>query len=150
MVVVRVAGGNNPPPVVPPPVTRATITFSNASVHDPSVIKVGAEYYVFGSHLAAAKSTDLMNWTLIADGVTNTNPLFTNVLTALQPTFAWSQVNDLWAPDVVQAGRRQVLFLLRLLQGRFAAVGTGCRGGDSVNGPYVNKADVPEVRHGRA
>ncbi|HLA74078.1 MAG TPA: hypothetical protein VK624_21420, partial [Steroidobacteraceae bacterium] len=62
-------GGSNPPPVVPPP--APTITFNNVSVHDPSVIKVDAEYYVFGSHLAAAKSTDLMNWTLVADGVTN-------------------------------------------------------------------------------
>ena len=34
----------------------------------PSVIRVDDTYYIFGSHLAAAKSTDLMNWTLIASG----------------------------------------------------------------------------------
>ena len=82
----------------------------NASVHDPSIIKVGAEYFVFGSHLAAAKTTDLMNWTLVADGVNNANPLFTNVLTALQPTFTWSQVNDLWAPDVVRLADNKFYF----------------------------------------
>jgi arabinan endo-1,5-alpha-L-arabinosidase len=128
------SGGAPPPPTPPPP--PPAVTFANASVHDPSVIKVGAEYYVFGSHLAAARSTDLMNWTLIADGVTNANPLFTNVLTALQQTFAWSQVNDLWAPDVV-----------RLADGRFYFYYNSCRGdsplselgvavSNSINGPF--------------
>ena len=85
--------------------------------HRPWFIKVGGEYYVFGSHLAAAKTTDLMNWTMVADGVNNANPLFTNVLTALQATFAWSQVNDLWAPDVV-----------KLADGKFYFYYDSCRG----------------------
>ena len=38
----------------------APVTFLNASVHDPSVIKTDGTYYVFGSHLASAKSKDLM------------------------------------------------------------------------------------------
>ena len=42
----------------------------SASVHDPSIIKVGDVYYVFGSHLAAAKSTDLRNWQAIEHGYT--------------------------------------------------------------------------------
>ena len=37
-------------------------TFKEASVHDPSVIKVDGTYYVIGSHLAAAKTDDLMQW----------------------------------------------------------------------------------------
>ena len=28
------------------------------SVHDPSVIKIGDEYYIYGSHMTAAKSRD--------------------------------------------------------------------------------------------
>lgn len=34
----------------------------NVSVHDPSIVKDGDTYYVFGSHMAWAKSTDLQNW----------------------------------------------------------------------------------------
>jgi len=131
-------GGNNPPPVVPPPVTP-TITFNNASVHDPSVIKVGTEYYVFGSHLAAAKSTDLMNWTLVADGVTNANPLFTNVLTALQPAFAWSQVSDLWAPDVVKLADGKFYFYYDSCKGDLPLSALGVAVSTSINGPYVSK-----------
>ena len=130
-------GGSNPPPVVPPP--APTITFNNVSVHDPSVIKVDAEYYVFGSHLAAAKSTDLMNWTLVADGVTNANPLFTNVLTALQPTFAWSQVNDLWAPDVVKLGDGNFYFYYDSCRGDSPLSALGVAVAPGINGPYTDK-----------
>ena len=35
-------------------------SFQDVSVHDPSVIEVDGTYYVFGSHLAGAKSEDLM------------------------------------------------------------------------------------------
>jgi len=121
--------------VTPPP----AITFANVTVHDPSVIKVGAEYYVFGSHLAAARSTDLMNWTLVADGVNNANPLFTNVLTALQQTFSWSQVNDLWAPDVVKLADNKFYFYYDSCRGDSPLSALGVAVADSINGPYANK-----------
>src|SRR5687767_11413959 len=38
-------GGSTPPP-------SPAIPFTNVSVHDPSVIRAGGNYYVFGSHLA--------------------------------------------------------------------------------------------------
>jgi arabinan endo-1,5-alpha-L-arabinosidase len=112
------------------------------SVHDPSVIRVGSVNYVFGSHGAAAKTSDWMNWTLVADGVTAANPLFNNVLTALAETFAWSQVTDLWAPDVAL-----------LDDGRYALYYCSCRGdsplsalgvayANAVEGPYVNAGIV--------
>jgi arabinan endo-1,5-alpha-L-arabinosidase len=125
----------NPPPAPPP----SSITFANVSVHDPSIIKVGTEYYVFGSHLAAAKSSDLMNWTLLADGVSNANPLFTNVLTALQPTFAWSKVNDLWAPDVVRLADGKFYFYYDSCEGNSPLSAMGVAVADNVNGPYINK-----------
>ncbi len=34
-----------------------SVMVANVSVHDPSVVKVDDTYYIFGSHLAAAKST---------------------------------------------------------------------------------------------
>jgi arabinan endo-1,5-alpha-L-arabinosidase len=40
-------------------------TLKRVSVHDPSIVwePVSQTYYIFGSHRAAAKTTDLMNWT---------------------------------------------------------------------------------------
>jgi len=47
-------------------VTAANYTLRRVSVHDPSVVwnPQNNTYYIFGSHRAAAKSTDLMKWTL--------------------------------------------------------------------------------------
>ena len=42
--------------------TDAASNKSRVSVHDPSIIKNGDTYYVFGSHIDAAKSNDLQNW----------------------------------------------------------------------------------------
>jgi len=94
---------------------------------------------VFGSHLAAAKSTDLLNWTLVADAVTNANPLFTNVTTALADTFAWSTVTDLWAPDVVRLGDNKFYFYYDSCQGSSPRSALGVAVSDSINGPFVNK-----------
>ena len=128
-----------PTPAPAPAPAQAPVSFANVGVHDPSVIRVDGAAYIFGSHLAAARSTDLMNWTRLADGVNNANPLFSNVTTALADTFAWAQVTDLWAPDVA-----------RLADGKFYMYYCACKGdsprsalglavADKVEGPYVNK-----------
>lgn len=125
------------PPAPAPTGPTVNVSFANVAVHDPSVLRVNGTWYVFGSHLAAAKSSDLLNWQLVASGVDNNNPLFTNVLTTLAPTFAWSQVNGLWAADVAQ-----------LPDGRFAHYFNSCKGDSprsamgiayaaSVEGPYT-------------
>ena len=41
---------------------------AGVSVHDPSILKVDDTYYIYGSHMSTAKSTDLRNWTSIGDG----------------------------------------------------------------------------------
>ncbi|MDO3411532.1 LamG-like jellyroll fold domain-containing protein [Saccharibacillus sp. CPCC 101409] len=83
--------------------------FADVSVHDPSIVKDGGTYYVFGSHIAAAKSTDLMNWTSFANGYTTPgNTLYGDLSSNLAGSFAWAGENDsdskggfaVWAPDV--------------------------------------------------
>lgn len=83
--------------------------FQNVSVHDPSIIKDGDTYYVFGSHIDAAKSTDLINWTRFTNGYTTPgNVLFGDLSKNLAGSFAWAGENDsdskggysVWAPDV--------------------------------------------------
>lgn len=86
-----------------------TPTFLNVSVHDPSIVKDGDTYYVFGSHIAAAKSTDLTHWTSFANGYnTPGNTLYGDLSKNLAGSFAWAGENDsdskggfsVWAPDV--------------------------------------------------
>ncbi len=48
---------------------------ARVSVHDPSVIKDGNTYYIFDSHIEAAKTNDLQNWTRFLNGYARMNVL---------------------------------------------------------------------------
>lgn len=111
-------------------------TFREASVHDPSVIKVGDTFYVFGSHLAAAKSKDLMNWDLIASGVTNTNPIIPNVKTELKEALDWAQTDTLWAADVIQLADGKFYMYYNACKGDSPRSALGIAVSDKVEGPY--------------
>ena len=113
-------------------------TFQEVSVHDPSVIEVDGTYYIFGSHLAAAKTTDLMNWESVADGVNENNPLFENVVVELEETFLWSGAIGLWANEVIQLedGRFYMYHNLSRLDSPRASLGLAVA--DHIEGPYVN------------
>jgi arabinan endo-1,5-alpha-L-arabinosidase len=121
-------------------------TFQNASVHDPSVIKAGDTYYVFGSHLASAKSRDLVNWQQMTDSVSATNPLFLNgaknVYTELAETFAWAQSGTLWAPDVRQLADGKFYMYYNACKGDSPLSALGIAVADKVEGPYVNKGII--------
>ena len=88
-------------------------TPKRVSVHDPSVIEAeNGDYYIFGSHLAGAKSKDLVNWTSLGgdyDNVTD-NWLYGNLRDNLKESFLWAGYDDgdssggkyaVWAPDVL-------------------------------------------------
>lgn len=78
------------------------------SVHDPSIV-VGKDaegkkcYYIFGSHLAFAKSYDLMSWKTFKNNINK------DFRTLFADAFAWSDNGDadydpsgnMWAPDVI-------------------------------------------------
>jgi arabinan endo-1,5-alpha-L-arabinosidase len=90
--------------------TALTTAPSRVSVHDPSItVSEDGTYYVFGSHIAAAKSTDMINWTTFTNGYAKTNnTLFGNLSENLKVPFSWAGENDrdsagtfaVWAPDV--------------------------------------------------
>ncbi len=115
-------------------------TFQDASVHDPSVIDVGGTRYVFGSHLAAAKTTDFLHWTVVAsDGVTPSNPLFDNVVTELSEAFAWSTVTGLWAADVLQLkSSGKYLMYYNSCKGDEAVSAMGVASASQIEGPYTD------------
>lgn len=103
-------------------VTSSLLTASNAnavqaatpkraSVHDPSIIKADNTYYIFGSHLADAKSTDMINWSQINYDYSNpsADSVYGNVIQNFSESFQWAGYNDgdcsgnrlaVWAPDV--------------------------------------------------
>ena len=110
--------------------------FQNASVHDPSVIKVDDMFYVFGSHLAAAKSPDLMKWDKFASEVDANNPLFDDVRENLKETFEWAQTDTLWAADVIQLEDGKFYMYYNACKGDSPRSALGIAVADSVEGPY--------------
>lgn len=101
-------------------IKTADIT-AGVSVHDPSVIEADGTYYIFGSHMSAASSEDLRNWTSIGDGYTSSNPIFDDLL-GTEHVFDYTGSRDsviptddgtyhVWAPDVVY-NRAQDLYYM--------------------------------------
>jgi len=110
----------------------------STSVHDPSVIKVDNAYYVFGSHLAAAKSEDLRNWRLLESRVHNGNRLIPNVYTELEETFAWAETDTLWAPDVTRLADDRFYMYYCACRGDSPLSALGIAVANDVEGPYEN------------
>nr|PZN11428.1 MAG: arabinanase [Caldicoprobacter oshimai] len=84
--------------------------FANVSVHDPCIIKVNDTFYVFGTHIEAAKSKDLMKWTKFTNGYkTPGNALYGDLSKNLAESFAWAGEDDadckggfaVWAPQIL-------------------------------------------------
>ena len=122
MAVMLTAGSVCTPQVVWAEKTIATETktenVKRVTVHDPSIVKDQATgtYYVFGSHMATAKSDDLVNWTQIAKDYEfplagKDDPVYGNVVENFAESFRWAGYDDgdcattdsklaVWAPDV--------------------------------------------------
>ena len=101
-------GGTNNGSSATTPVNTGTAIKNRVSVHDPSIVvgtdKAGKKcYYIFGSHMAWAKSYDLQNWEHFENNINrNYNSLFA-------AAFDWANNGDsvyqnggnMWAPDVI-------------------------------------------------
>ena len=113
------------------------IEFQNASVHDPAIIKDNETYYVTGSHMAEAKSEDLINWTSISDSVANTK-LFTSIREELKEALEWSDTNTFWASDWIKLNDGRYYIYYCVCEGSSPQSAIGYAVSDSVEGPYTN------------
>ncbi len=112
--------------------------FAEVAVHDPSILKDGDTYWVFGTHLAAARSEDLIQWTRVANGVRDDNPLIPNVSQELAETLAWATSPDLWAPCVTKLPDGKYYQYYCSCQGRSPLSALGVAVSDKIEGPYKN------------
>jgi arabinan endo-1,5-alpha-L-arabinosidase len=113
-----------------------TPVFGDVTVHDPSIMKAGDTYYVFGSHLASAKSTDLMNWTQVSNVVNADNVLIPDALNELKETFEWAETGTLWAADVIQLADGKFYMYYNACRGDSPRSALGVAVSDSAEGPY--------------
>ncbi len=115
--------------------------FSNVTVHDPSVVRVDGTYYLFGSHLAVARSDNLMQWTQISTNPNNST-LFNDPWEELSSAVEWTSTSTdsaaFWAPDAIQLGdgRFYFYYCTGILSGPRGALGLAVA--DHIEGPYEN------------
>ena len=124
--------------VAPAGAQSAVPSFRNVSVHDPSVIRAAGSYYVFGSHLASARTTDLMGWTQLSTSPAADNPVFPNSSTLFSEAIAWAGGSNFWAPDVHQLPDGRFYFYYCTCAGDSPRSALGLAVADSVTGPYTN------------
>ena len=75
----------------------------HASVHDPSIIRAeDGCYYIFGSHMTAARSEDLIRWEMISTNANYGGTLVENVQEEMKEALTYARTNTFWAPDVIQ------------------------------------------------
>jgi len=147
--------------------------YTRASVHDPSIVKLqDGSYYIIGSHLGAARSTDLGNWTAAANsnlGSTATT-FFKNIYTDLAIPEKWSNTTNgynlagnMWAPDIIYNKAMGKYCMYLSVNGQVWNSSVVLCTADNIDGPYtyqgtivysgftnnavnnVNDTDVPKV-----
>ena len=112
----------------------------NGAVHDPSIIRAeDGFYYIFGSHMAAAKSADLIDWKLISRDASNAGcTLVKNVQTEMKEALKFARTNTFWAPDVVQLPDGKYYMYYCTCEGSSPLATLGYAVADKPEGPYKN------------
>jgi len=111
-------------------------TFTDVSVHDPSVIRVGEMLYVFGSHLAVARTEDLMHWEQIALYADGEHPMFGYAQEKFAETLEWAESRTFWAPDMVQLEDGRFLFFYNACRGDSPRSAMGIAAAYDIHGPF--------------
>lgn len=126
---------------------------SRVSVHDPSIFKdTDDTYYAFGSHIDAAKTSDLQNWSTFTNGyAVSDNKIFGNLSDNLSKAFEWAGENledcengfAVWAPDVIynadyinKDGTRGAYLMYFCTSSTYMRSVIGFAASKTVTGPY--------------
>ena len=111
--------------------------FKNATVHDPSVILADDGYfYIYGSHMAAARSKDLMSWEMISRNAEKGCKLFEDVQSELQEALFWARTATFWASDVQQLADGRYYLYYCTCEGSSPLSALGLAVSDRPEGPY--------------
>ena len=134
------------------PMSAMAYTLKRVSVHDPSIVwePVSQTYYIFGSHRAAAKTTDLMNWTAFtapwatatSNNATNSAALAEAVKWSKRGSTNYSVDGNMWAPDVIwnKAMNKWCMYLSVNGDNWYSSI--VLLTADNIEGPYLYQATV--------
>jgi len=129
------------------PLIQTDSAYARVGVHDPSIYKLDdGSYYIIGSHLAAARSNDLMNWNYTAnsDQGTKNTTFFKDIYSDLAVPEKWSNTSsgydlsgNLWAPDVFWNEKMQKYCMYLSVNGDNWHSSIVLCTADNIDGPYT-------------
>lgn len=116
---------------------------ASSALHDPQVIQAeDGTYYMFGSHMTAATSTDLIDWDSYADGVNKWNKLFDNLFDEEFTAFKFVGKSEeggrsVWAPSVIYNEKMQKYVMYFCTTSTFIKSNLCFATADNIEGPYT-------------
>lgn len=122
---------------------------AGTSVHDPSIARgEDGTYYIFGSHMESASSTDLRTWKRLGNGYQSTNSVYGNLFDkssgvfdyagntySLIPTDGDGGVR-VWAPDVIYNKAQGLYYLYYCVTSTFYTSDVCYGVSENIEGPY--------------
>ncbi len=134
-------------------IARSKIEIGGAAVHDPSIYKADGKYYIFGSHLTAAVSENLNQWSMIADGYTDKNPVYGDLKNMQSGEFDFTGYSmsviptedktvHVWAPDVIYNEAQGLYYMYCCTSSTFNASTLVMGTSKDIEGPYEYKANL--------
>lgn len=127
---------------------KAGVVNARVGVHDPSIIAADGSYYIFGSHMASAKSDNLRTWTVVASGYYSGNRVWGDLFAEGSHVFDYAggpasvvPTDDgtyhVWAPDVIYNETMGKYMMYYCTSSTWNASNLCFGISDSVEGPYV-------------
>ena len=124
---------------VPALAEAAEPKYHNVSVHDPSIILADdGYYYIYGSHMQAAKSRDLMDWKLFSRDAEAGCRLVDNVREEMGEALTYAKTATFWAPDVQRLADGRYYMYYCCCEGSSPLSALGLAVSDRPEGPYKN------------
>lgn len=121
---------------------------AGVGVHDPSIVQEGDTYYIFGSHMAVAKTNDLRKWTWVDNGYRANNSVYDNIFEEGLGIFDYAGSGEsiiptddgghhVWAPDVIYNEANQKYYMYISISSTWNASNICYATSDNIDGPYV-------------
>lgn len=120
-------------------VKAAALSTSRVSVHDPSIVKANGKYYVFGSHMSNAVSSNLTSWSSMT---TNINSSYASIFAkngtwSAHGSSSYDISGNLWAPDVIYNKSMKKWCMYMSVNGDNFYSSIAMATADSITGPYT-------------
>ncbi len=113
--------------------------FRNASVHDPAILRAeDGTFYIYGSHMQAATSPDLMQWKMFSRNAESGCNLVENVQEEMREALAYAKTVTFWAPDVIQLADGKYYMYYCTCEGSSPLSAMGLAVSDQPEGPFKN------------